>query len=196
MPGGSDPIRARRMHDRLMTVYFTADTHFSHKAIVRLNDRPYENRDAMDAALIANWNATVGPEDLVYHLGDFCFKGSAIADRISAQLNGEIVLVRGNHDTANTVALPRWRETADLLEVSVEGVRLALCHYPLLEWPGAYKGVVHLHGHTHGRVPGNRQRADVGVDLWDFRPVSLPEIQAKLAESEPYDPTSFYAPGA
>lgn len=179
-----------------MAVYFTADTHFGHKSILRLCERPFPSLQAMDEALVARWNERVGPEDLVYHLGDFCFKGSALATQVGARLNGRIVLVRGNHDTENTVALPRWEATAELLEITHERTRLVLCHYPLLEWPDAYKGAVHLHGHTHGRVPPNQKRADVGVDLWDFRPVSLSEILERIEISEPYDPQNFYAPRA
>ncbi len=176
-----------------MAVFFTADTHFSHKAIVRFCERPFASHEEMDEALIENWNAVVGPEDLVYHLGDFCFKGSAIALRAAERLNGEIILLRGNHDTDNTMALPRWKQTAELLEITVEKTRLVLCHYPLLEWPGAYNGAVHLHGHTHGRVPPNSRRADVGVDLWNYRPASLADILKRLEVSEPYDPGAFYA---
>lgn len=179
-----------------MTVFFTADTHFGHKAIVKLCERPYRSPAEMDEALIAAWNARVEPEDIVYHLGDFCFKGSALAKRVVDRLNGQIVLIRGNHDTDNTVALPRWAATADLLEITVDKTKLVLCHYPLLEWPGAYAGAVHLHGHTHGRVPPNQKRADVGVDCWAYQPVTLAEILEGLGKSEPYDPSAYYAPRA
>lgn len=174
-------------------VFFTADTHFGHKGILRLSARPFPDVDAMDEALIEAWNETVGPGDLVYHLGDFCFRGSKPAAKILERLNGEIVLLRGNHDSANTAKLDRWRGVHDLLELSLERTRLVLCHYPLLEWPGAFKGAVHLHGHTHGAVAPNRQRIDVGVDVWPYRPVRLAEILARLAAEPPYDPRAQYA---
>ena len=68
-----------------MAVYFTADTHFGHKSILRLCERPFASLQAMDEALVARWNERVGPDDLVYHLGDFCFKGSALATQVGAE---------------------------------------------------------------------------------------------------------------
>ena len=54
-----------------MTVYFTADTHFSHKNILLYENRPYQSIEEMDNDLIEKWNKTVGKNDTVYHLGDF-----------------------------------------------------------------------------------------------------------------------------
>lgn len=175
-----------------MAVFFTADTHFGHSGIIKLANRPYRSVADMDAAMVDNWNEVVGPEDIVYHLGDFAFKGSKAAAKYLALLNGRIVLLQGNHDTENTGKLERWEGRHDLLEITVDKTRVVLCHYPLLEWPGAFRGAVHLHGHTHGRVPPNRLRCDVGVDVWAFRPVTLPEILAFLSEAAPYHPTDFY----
>lgn len=175
-----------------MTIFFTADTHFGHSAILKYSKRPFRSVAEMDAALIEAWNAVVGPEDEVYHLGDFCFKGSKIAQKYLDQLNGRLTLIQGNHDTDNTAKLPRWTAAHALLELTVEKTKLALCHYPMLEWPGVFKGALHLHGHTHGRIPPHRLRCDVGVDVWAYRPVTLTEIKARLAEAPDYDPRSIY----
>ena len=175
-------------------VFFTADSHFGHKGILRLSSRPFESVEAMEAALIDRWNEVVGPQDLVYHLGDFCFKGSKAAAAVLERLNGEIVLIRGNHDSANSLRLDRWRSVHDLLEINHRKQRIALCHYPLLEWPGAWKGALHLHGHTHGAVPPLNRRADVGVDVWDYRPVTLEQILDRLGDAPEYDPNVAYSP--
>ncbi len=179
-----------------MVDFFTADTHFGHSGIIRLAERPFRSVDEMDAALIAAWNARVGPDDRVFHLGDFCFKGSKRAAAVLERLQGRIVFLRGNHDTDNTAMLERWESVHDLLEVKAGGVRVTLCHYPLLEWPGAWRGDVHLHGHTHGRVPPNRQRCDVGVDVWGFQPVTLEEIRARLETAPAYHPSDYYSEAA
>lgn len=55
-----------------MAIFFTADTHFSHDSIIRFCDRPFRDTQDMDEALVANWNRRVGPDDTVFHLGDFC----------------------------------------------------------------------------------------------------------------------------
>lgn len=174
-------------------VFFTADSHFGHSGVIRLSGRPFRSVNEMDDRLIAEWNAVVGEKDRVYHLGDFCFKGSKLASQVLDRLNGEIVLIRGNHDTENTAKLDRWASVHDLLEIIVAKKRLVLCHYPLLEWPGAFRGAVHLHGHTHGAVPPHRQRADVGVDVWDFQPVTLDHILKRLETAPEYDPRDAYS---
>lgn len=51
--------------------YFTADTHFFHKNIIRYCDRPFESITKMNNVMINNWNNTVGKNDTVYALGDF-----------------------------------------------------------------------------------------------------------------------------
>lgn len=179
-----------------MAVYFTADTHFGHAGVIKACHRPFGCVAEMDAALISNWNEVVGPDDTVYHLGDFCFKGSKLAQKVLEQLSGEIIFIVGNHDTENTVKLARWAATHDMLEISVDGAKLILCHYPFLEWVGVYRGARHLHGHTHARIPPTSLRADVGVDAWNYRPVSWPEIRARMSEAAPHDPEAFYAPRA
>lgn len=177
-----------------MAVFFTADSHFGHRGILRLAGRPFESVDAMDAALTEAWNAVVAPEDVVFHLGDFCFKGTKVAERRLERLNGRITLIRGNHDTPNSQKLPRWEAVHDILELTLEGRRLVLCHYPMLEWHGVYSNALHLHGHTHGRTPPTSLRLDVGADVWNYRPVGLPEILARAAAAPEHDPARAYAP--
>ena len=55
-----------------------------------------------------------------------------------------------------------------------------LFHYGLRTWQGVGRGAIHLYGHNHGRLPGDRQSCDAGVDAWSYRPVALPEIREFL----------------
>ena len=57
-------------------VYFTSDTHFQHGNIIKFCNRPYSNVEEMNNAIIENWNSVVGPNDIVFHLGDFAWSGS------------------------------------------------------------------------------------------------------------------------
>ncbi|MBX4152323.1 hypothetical protein [Paenibacillus lautus] len=59
-----------------MAVYYTSDTHFCHKNILHYENRPYQDTEEMDAALIEKWNNVVSKNDTVYHLGDFVFGGT------------------------------------------------------------------------------------------------------------------------
>jgi len=168
-----------------MRVFFTADTHFGDDHILRQRGARFESIEAHDEALIARWNETVGPGDAVWHVGDF----AAHADRaycaaVFDRLNGVKRLVRGNHDSKRVLALA-WAdppvESARLTARDGAGglCRLFLAHYAHRAWPGLWRGTRHLYGHTHGTLEDTRCSCDVGVDAWDYRPVTLPEIVAR-----------------
>jgi calcineurin-like phosphoesterase family protein len=171
-----------------MTIFFTADTHFSHASIIGFCDRPFRDTQDMDEALVANWNRRVGPDDTVFHLGDFCWrKGNGRS--ILAQLRGRKHLILGNHDSKEIAAADYWESVSHYQMIRREpGVHpdLVLFHYPIEEWDNVRHGAVHLHRHVHARLPPSRQRLDVGVDCWGFAPVSLEEVLA-AAEALPVD---------
>jgi calcineurin-like phosphoesterase family protein len=166
-----------------MAVFFTADTHFGHAAIIRHTQRPFRSAEQMDEALISRWNACVAPGDTVYHLGDFSFRAGKGASAYLDRLNGEIHLIRGNHDdeTVNTSAA-RFASISDLRTIKVEGQRIVLFHYPMREWPYAYSGAWHLFGHVHGTLDHapHGPSLDVGVDSHGYRPWAFAEIAAVL----------------
>lgn len=172
-----------------MTVYFTADTHFGDTHILRQRGARFGSLEAHDAALIAGWNAVVGPEDEVWHLGDFAAHASrAHCAAVFARLNGIKRLIRGNHDTNRVLELA-WAEppveSARILLDGPEGApcRLFLAHYAHRAWPGLWRGTRHLYGHTHGTIPDTCRSCDVGVDAWDFRPATLAAVVARQAEA-------------
>jgi calcineurin-like phosphoesterase family protein len=170
-----------------MAIYFTSDTHFGHPAIMRLSRRPFQSVAEMDAALIAEWNAVVAPGDTVYHLGDFCFRNARPAPDYLAELNGEVHLIVGNHDGAT---LKRhsgiFASVKHIREIGVNGRTIVLCHYPMREWHGCWRGAWHFFGHVHGRL--NHEPVgcslDVGVDSNRFRPWQFEEIEALFAERQ------------
>ncbi len=158
-----------------MPTFFTADTHFGHGGALGLYRRPFPSVAAMDAALVAAWQATVRPEDEVWHLGDFAL-GRADPAALLAALPGTKHLLRGNNDPPATCALPGWASVRDYAEVEVEDRRLVLCHYALRTWNGIGRGALNLHGHSHGRLKPLPRQFDVGVDPRGFRPVRLQEL--------------------
>lgn len=170
-----------------MTTFFTADCHFGHAAIIGHCARPFSSVEAMDRAMVERWNGVVGPRDTVWVVGDFAH-GPKATDyrlaRIFGALNGSKHLIRGNHDKAEVEALP-WSSIRDMGVVSVQGQAVFMCHYPMRSWPGAYHGALHVFGHTHGTLRDTNRSVDVGVDRWDFFPVTLDRIRERMAESEP-----------
>lgn len=163
--------------------YFVADTHFGHANIIKHCARPFASTEEMDAVLVANWNAVVSRNDDIWHLGDFAYK--ADAERVAKlfrNLNGRKHLIIGNHDGRATLQLPWSSEPKDRRVVKVPGEELpvVLDHYAMRTWPKSHYGAVHLYGHSHGALPGFGRSIDVGVDVWDFRPVTLAELRPVL----------------
>lgn len=154
-----------------MSVFFTADTHFGDHRILNIGKRPFPSLPAMNEVLVSRWNETVGPEDEVWHLGDFARTGE-IGAAFLARLNGRKHLVTGNNDPAGTAALP-WASVTAYTELTLDGLALVLCHYPFRSWNGMGRGAINLHGHSHGRLKPMPRQFDVGVDARDFRPVRL-----------------------
>ena len=160
-----------------MAIFFTSDTHFGHGGALGLYRRPFASVAAMNEGLVERWNETVGPDDVVWHLGDFAIRQrpTVVADLL-ARLNGRKHLVAGNNDPQETRELEGWESVQSYLEMEVDRVSLVLCHYPFRSWRGMGKGWVNLHGHSHGKLKPQARQFDVGVDVWGFRPVMLDEI--------------------
>jgi len=81
-----------------MTTWFTSDTHFGHKRIIELSNRPFDSVENMNEQLVENWNYFVKPEDTVYHLGDVALGSFLESLAYVGRLNGIKHLVVGNHD--------------------------------------------------------------------------------------------------
>jgi calcineurin-like phosphoesterase family protein len=187
----------QRGASKSMAVYFTSDTHFGDRRALRFDKRPFADLASHDQTLVERWNLTVGPDDEVWHLGDFANGPDArrIAELVAA-LNGRKHLVVGNNDGRATLEAPGWASLQHYAEVTVDGRRLVLCHYPLRTWNGIGRGAVNLHGHSHGRLRPMTRQYDVGVDLWDFRPVRLAAILARRRRTPRRGTTSAAAQGA
>ena len=166
-------------------MFFTADTHFGHPGALGLYRRPFDGVAAMDAAMERLWNATVGPDDEVWHLGDVAVgprpSVPVPAERVAAllsRLHGRKHLVAGNNDPQATRGWAGWHSVRDYAEITAEGTALVLCHYALRSWNGMARGAINLHGHSHGRLARMARQFDVGVDVRGFRPVTLAELRA------------------
>ncbi|MBE6005293.1 MAG: hypothetical protein E7232_14665 [Lachnospiraceae bacterium] len=163
-------------------IYFTADMHFGHRAIISMQNRPFGSVEEMDRVLLQNYNSVVRKEDTVYILGDICHHMSIEeADSLIKKLNGKKYLIKGNHDKNYDPRL--FTDIQDFLKISVDGNHFSLMHYPMLSWPKKGSGGYQLHGHIHARMDYNeanrsegQRRYDVGVDANNFFPVSSKQI--------------------
>ena len=165
-------------------VFFTSDLHFGHKNIIKFCNRPFDSVEAMDKALIKNWNATVQHDDEVYIVGDFTHDYGN-AKKYLPVLNGKKYMIEGNHDKflRDLKEKEYWFEwVKEYAVVYCSGMKLVLFHYPIAEWSGFYSGSIHIHGHVHNRPiapswnPSITRAFNVGVDVNDFKPVSIDSI--------------------
>jgi calcineurin-like phosphoesterase family protein len=170
----------------MMSVYFTSDHHFGHSGARSFYRRPFASVAEMDRALIERWNSIIKPDDEVWHLGDFAVRQSPerVASLLS-ELHGRKHLIAGNNDEAAVTACPGWMSVQPYAEVTVDGTKLILCHYPFRTWRDMGRGSINLHGHSHGRLKPQPHQFDVGVDVWDFRPVQLMELAEKATPRSP-----------
>ena len=166
-----------------MARFFTADHHFGHGGARGRFGRPFASAAAMDAAMVARWNVVVAADDEVWHLGDFAVRQPAtrVAELLGT-LAGTKHLVVGNNDGPATTGLAGWASEQHYAELEEGGTFLVLCHYPLRSWHRMGRGALNLHGHSHGRLAPLPRQVDVGVDAFDFCPVTFATIRSHLAQ--------------
>lgn len=177
-----------------MNTYFTSDNHFGHARVIEYAKRPFSSLDEMNEAMITQWNSVVRPGDQIYHVGDFALCKPKDACNIVRRLNGQKFIVWGNHDRAlrkDASFLGHWAWTKDLAEVTVADQKIILCHYAMRVWNKSHYGSWQLYGHSHGSLKDDPHALslDVGVDEWNFTPVSFEEIRDVMKNKswEPVD---------
>lgn len=164
-------------------IFFYSDSHFAHSNIIRFSNRPFSSIEEHDEALIERWNSVVTDKDEVYHLGDVAFwKDNYKPTEYIKQLKGRKHLILGNHDKLKPFEYLKMGFTSvnTYLEIKYNKRKVVLCHYPILSWNGMHRGTWHLHGHCHSTINHLNEgltRIDVGVDNFNFYPVSFEEIE-------------------
>lgn len=172
-------------------MWFTSDLHFWHKNVITFCKRPWATVEEMNEGLIANWNSVVGPNDLVMCLGDMFFCGTTKAKEIMSRLNGTKQLLRGNHDW-NVVKPHRAAEfgfdvvTDGTIPGELAGRSIIMSHFPyredhteevrFLEKRPVDTGLWLLHGHVHSAWKVRDRQINVGVDVWDWKPVHMNQL--------------------
>lgn len=179
----------------MSNTWFTSDTHFGHANIIKYSSRPFTNVDAMNEALIRNWNACVKPDDDVWHLGDFAFMKLTQVENVLRRLNGSKNVVLGNHDSVvennqeKLLSSGLLSSVQNYKEITVNGRFIVLFHYGQRVWNRSHRGSIMLYGHSHGSLPPHGRSVDVGVDCKEltdeYRPVSIDEIVAYMDKRVP-----------
>lgn len=198
--------------------WFTADLHLGHENIIRYCDRPFGSVEAMNRAIVDNWNARVEDGDTVWVLGDACLGLIQESLALIEELRGHKILVPGNHDRVFLGNTKRWPEekrrlwegrylavfdeirhsspTGPVATAFLDGEETLLSHFPhylrgnprelrhLLPhvFEQDQRWLLHGHVHTEYRVLREERSINVGVDQWDFAPVSEEELLAVIGE--------------
>ena len=175
------------------SVFLVSDTHFGHKGVCHFtrNDgvtklRPFDTPEEMDEFMVEAWNAKVRPNDKVYHLGDVVINRKALG--IMRRLNGDKVLIRGNHDIFRD---DEYREHFRELRAYHVMNGMILSHIPIHPESLGRFGV-NIHGHTHANrvmLPGfNGKITDivdtryhcVCVEQTDFAPILFEDVVKRI----------------
>lgn len=152
--------------------FFTSDHHFSDDRF-NLFYRPFKTIKEQDDYLVEKWNSVVGPDDEVFHLGDFSTTDAGL--NVAERLNGKIHLVMGNYDDLRPMAKLKKIFSTVVVDAKLKlknGETVFLNHYPA----NAVDNMFNFVGHIHGLWKVQRNSINVGCDAWNFLPVSEDEL--------------------
>jgi calcineurin-like phosphoesterase family protein len=193
-------MRSERGSDK-MARFFISDTHFGHERILTLGSgRPFSSIQEHDETIIKRWNEVVKPHDTVIHFGDVALGKIAESLPLIERLNGIKSLIPGNHDRIFSGEKQKqrirfqeqyeWVFNGGIMpEVSrfvIDGKAVMGSHFPYVgDSHGSDRhadkrpednGLPLIHGHVHDSWKASGRMLNVGVDMWDFRPVAEDEV--------------------
>lgn len=161
--------------------FFTADPHFNHANIIKYCDRPFKDVLEMDRELIKNFNSVVGDKDTLFVVGDFCLNRENRRNYyrdILSKLNGIKILILGNHDPLKPFAYVDlgFQSVHTMLELTLDSSvgSVILHHDPAISVIN--KNQLFFCGHIHNLFKLQKNVLNVGVDVWDYTPVSEKEV--------------------
>ena len=155
----------------------------------------------MNEVLIANWNSVVKPDDRIQHIGDFAMGPKNLHKGYLDRLNGYKILVRGNHDQkAEKMLWMGFNEVHPYKFEIINGLNVYMAHIPLGNDPYAEKNRTYhpeftpeppphdiwLCGHVHTAFQRIGKVINVGVDVWDYKPVTFEQLVAAPDQVHPY----------
>jgi calcineurin-like phosphoesterase family protein len=190
--------------------YFTSDMHFGHVNIIHHAKRPFADVEEMNEALVENYNSVVKPADTVYILGDHALGTVKESLEYTRRLNGNKILIAGNHDKCwkghkkYEKFIPDYEDVGltvlqGPLPFNLFGKSVQVCHFPQqVDWRHVDKDAKDLaykpdrfadyrparspviHGHVHQMWKARGTDLNVGVDVWDFKPVPAETVKDYL----------------
>ena len=173
-------------------IYYISDTHFNDQKIFDKCKRPFESLCKMNEIIIKKWNKKVKDEDIVYVLGDIGKDDDPSIIDIFKKLKGHKHLIVGNHDESFISFIKKSNifETIKYIDLIIDnGVKVCICHYPLLDWSEFNRGSYLVYGHIHNKTIKNgkeyqqikeyysdKNAYNCGIDVVGYVPVTLKEM--------------------
>lgn len=169
----------------MSSVFLVSDTHFGHLGVCKfLRDdgtklRPWNTSEEMDEHMVKVWNETVRPNDKVYHLGDVVINRKALS--LLYRLNGDKVLIKGNHDIFKLEDYTQHFRDVRAYHVMNN---MILSHIPVHpDSKGRFNA--NIHGHLHYRRVMVKDVIDpfyqcVCVEHTDWRPILFEDVLKKI----------------
>ncbi len=174
-------------------IYFSADLHLNHSNITgpkvstwKDGFRNFDTVSEMNEHIIQQINKYVKWDDILYFLGDFCFKNHKDTPNWRSRFNCQTIhFIKGNHDNHIDKYKGSFSSLQDVCTYrDNDGHIFFMSHYPHLSWHHASRGVIMLHGHEHGvlnHLNKDVKRLDVGIDsakmiFGEYKPFSKEEI--------------------
>lgn len=155
-----------------MGTFFIADTHFNDADIFKYENRPFASVGDMNEQLVKRWNATIHPDDVVFHLGD-------VGDlSFIKNLNGTKYLIKGNHDNRfDGEYIKAGFEEVYSFPIILEDFYM-LSHAPL--YVSANMPYANIFGHVHNNPiykSYSEQHFCVSVERIKYTPISFSDIK-------------------
>lgn len=173
------------------SVFLYSDPHFGHQGVCRFlredgtKLRPWDTAEEMDEELVRRYNETVKPNDKCYFLGDVVINRKAL--KTLHRLNGDKVLIRGNHDIFHDDEYRMFFRELRAYHV-MNG--MILSHIPIHPESLGRFGV-NIHGHLHANRVKFQKHAGVTpvidpryhcvcVEQTDFRPILFEDVLKRI----------------
>lgn len=191
--------------------YLTSDEHFDHENIIKYCNRPFSSVAEMNDRMVSEWNNIVMMNDTVYVIGDFALTSIERIYHFCKILNGRKILIKGNHDRhtikkykeagfhnvaqqyRRTIQRPVWTADDELTEPSMITWKFNLNHRP--PPPNQSKSTDEnndphswtLCGHVHEKwkIDRDRKVLNVGVDIWNYKPITFDQIINEILTNSP-----------
>jgi calcineurin-like phosphoesterase family protein len=161
-------------------IFVVSDTHFNHANILTFTDDAgayfrgqFKDASHMNEHMIECWNSVVGPQDIVYHLGDVYFGSPAPIGAMLRRLQGRKRLILGNHDNGKCKVLQEHFQKITSSRQFRE-YEMILTHRPTII-PGG-KWTINVHGHIHQNLSPTPKHVNVSVEAIDYTPRDIEEI--------------------